>query len=107
MALKKVDDDPNDPGRKQHPGLDRARRKLGKDGFNLLSHDWRSARLEAANLFRILRGDARDGAGAVNAESGKSLEIGLDSSTAPAVRPRDCQSDRQLLSFGHGVYFKA
>ena len=107
MAPKKVDDDPNDPGRKQHAGLGRARRKLRKDSFDLLSHDERFARLKAANLFRVLRGDTGDGAGAVNAESGKSFEIGLDSRAAPAVGAGDGQSDRHLLSFGHGVYSKA
>jgi len=78
------------------------RLELIEYGFELLSnHRW-SARLYTINANRVLRGDARDRACAMDSKGGESLEISLNACTPAAVRAGDGESEGYRFSFRHG-----
>jgi len=50
-----------------------------------------------------LRGEAGDGARAVNAQRGERFQIGLDARAAAAVRAGDGERDGQIFPFDHNA----
>ena len=85
--------------REQHSGFHRRRLQFFKHGFDLLPQHFRRTRLDAENAPGILRGEAGDGAGAVDAQRGERFQIGLDARAAAAVRAGDGQRDGQFFPF--------
>ena len=79
----------HDAGVRQHPRLHAADSEVVEDRLDLVPHEGRLERDDAADLGRVLRGDRRQRAGAVDAERGEGLEVGLRARTAPRVRPGD------------------
>src|SRR5262249_54874512 len=79
--------DANDWRGKEHPRLHGRRSQLRKDRFNLAEHHFRTAGLDCAEALRVLSGNASDRARAMNAKGCERLQVGLDTRTAPAVRP--------------------
>ena len=92
----------NDGGGKQHAGLDRGGGKLGADGGDLLADNGWPRRLDAGDARGVLRGEASDGAGAVDAESGEGFQVGLNARAAAAVGAGDGEGDGEDLSGRHG-----
>ena len=80
-------------GRTQHSHLDRRRGRPGEDGLDLRAHHPGRARVNAEDGPRVLGRDAGDRAGAMHAQRGKGLEIGLDARPASAVGAGDGQCD--------------
>ena len=103
---EKFCDDGNIFRREQHSRLHRRWFQFGKHGFNLLlQHSWR-ARFDAEDAPGILRGEAGDGAGAVDAERGEGLQIRLHARAAAAVGTGDGEGEGKVLADGsHGGKF--
>ena len=60
----------------------------------------------ASTPLRVLRGDGGDRAGAVDAERGERLQVGLDAGAAARVAARDCQRcTHTLRSARHASHF--
>jgi hypothetical protein len=68
----------------------------------LPQHCWRT-RFDGEHTFGILRGEAGDGAGAVDAERGEGFQIRLDARAAAAVGTGDGERDGQLFSLDHNL----
>ena len=83
------------------PVFTAAGRQLVEHRFDLAPHDVHAARLDAAHARRVLRGDAGDGAGAMHAERGEGLQVGLDARPAAAVRAGDGERHGKQWSFRH------
>ena len=93
MTAKKIRDDADVFRREQHPGFHGGGRKRFKHGFDLLPQHFRRTRFHAQDPPGILRGEAGDGARAVDAERGERFLIRLDARAAATVRTGDGQGD--------------
>jgi len=98
---EKFCDDGNVLRREQHAGLHCRRRQFLEDGFDLLAQHFGRTRLDGEHAPGILRGEAGDGARAVNAERGEGFQISLDARAAAAVGAGDGQGDGQSFSRSH------
>jgi hypothetical protein len=81
----------HDGGRGQHSGLDGAHGEVVQDRLDLLPHESRLEGDDAADLCRVLGGHRRQGARAVDVESGEGLQVGLDPRTPTRVGAGDGQ----------------
>ena len=90
MAAAEERRDPADDCRRiQHAGLDGGGMKFRPNRFDLLTDDFWTAGLDGQHLLRILRGDARDRARAMNTQRRERLQVRLDAGAAAAVRAGD------------------
>ncbi len=84
-------------GRKlrHHPDLDRVDVEIAENRIELRGHEIGGHLMDAADAARVLRGQGRDDGGAVDAERGKGLEVGLDAGAAGRIRAGDGERDRR------------
>jgi len=68
----------HDGGVGEHAGFGGVRTEIRHDGFELCRHQIRLHRFRAHDAGRVLRGDSRDGADAVDTVCGKRLQVGLN-----------------------------
>ena len=92
-ALQERDDLTDDPGGIEHARLGGVGSRLGEDGFQLGADHFRRDGLDARDGFSILRGEASDGRGAVNAKQRENAQVGLDAGAAAAVGACDGERD--------------
>ena len=100
-SLETTRDHPDNFAGEQHAGFGRGRTQTLQHGFDLLSHDFRIARLNSTDAVGILRGDAGDGAGAVHAERSECFQIGLNARAAAAVGTGDGESHGHSFCLRH------
>ena len=86
---------PDDGGRREHPGLRRAHRKVGDHRGDLGGHEVGPDLLDSRDRQRVLRGDGGDRRHPKDTVRRERLEVGLDASPAPGVRPRDRERYRR------------
>ena len=79
------------------PVFTAAGRQFLKHGFDLLAQHFGRTRFDAEDAPGILRGEAGNGAGAVDAERGEGFQIRLDARAAAAVGAGDGQRDGQVF----------
>jgi hypothetical protein len=91
--LEEIDHNIYDSAGREHPGLKRPWGEFGENGLELAANDPGRTRFDGKNPTRILGGDGGDCTGAMDAEGGESLEVGLNAGAASAVRTSDCQRD--------------
>src|SRR5205807_7684211 len=82
-------------GRKlrHHADLDCADVEIAEYGIELRGDEIRRQRMNSADSFGVLRGQRRNDGGAVDAERGKGLEIGLNAGPSRGVRAGDGERD--------------
>ena len=78
----------------QHAGLRRVDRNVAGDRLDLRRDEVGAQRSHRLDAQRVLHGDGGDRAGAVDAERGKRLQVGLDAGAAAGVAARNCQRYR-------------
>ncbi len=84
----------------QHAGLDAAHVEVVEHGLDLQAHEGRLEGDDAAHLGRVLRRHGRERAGAVDAQRGEGLEVGLDARTPARVGTGDRQRRRAVSASG-------
>ena len=77
----------------EHPELDRIDPQVAEHGVHLLPHECGIDGVDRLHPQRVLGGQRGDDRGAVDAECGEGLEIGLDAGAATAVGAGDGQRD--------------
>ena len=91
--LNRVRDSANDLRRAEQTGLDRAYFEIFEEHFDLLANHSRSYWFNSRNFPRNFRDDAGHSGQSINAESGKSFEVGLNTGASATVRTSNGQGD--------------
>src|SRR5438105_8418954 len=88
---------------RHHAGLDRADVEIAEHSVKLRGDEIARQVMNSADGFRVLRGQRRNDGGAVDAERGKGLEIGLNAGPTGGIRAGDGKRDgrRHGLSSCH------
>ena len=84
----------NDAGIEEHARLGRRWRQFPHERFQLTLHKRLRHRVHTGDSGRCLGRQTRDRRGAMDTQSRKHLQIGLDTGPAPTVGPGDGQCDR-------------
>ena len=94
MAGKILGNGSDDAGVEEHAGLGRSGRQFPQQRLHLEPHERLRHRVDTGDSSRCLGRQAGDRAGAVDAQSRKHFEIGLDPGPSSTVGPGDGQCDR-------------
>ena len=84
-VLNGLRDSANDLRRAEQTGLDRADSEIFEQHFDLLANHSRSYRFNSRNFPRNFRDDAGHGGQSINAKSGKSFQVGLNTGAGATV----------------------
>ena len=84
-VLNRLRDSANDLRRAEQTGLDRAYPEIFEQHFDLLANHSRSYRFNSRNFPRNFRDDAGHSGQSINAESGKSFQVGLNTGASATV----------------------
>ncbi len=93
MPAHAVGDGAQRRGIVEHAGLGRGDAKILGDGIDLLANELRRHGMNRRHAARILRGQGGEDAGAVDAERGERLEVGLNAGAAGGIGARDGERD--------------
>src|SRR4029450_10781243 len=74
--------------------LERAFSEIFEQHFKLLANHSRSYRFDSRNFPRNFRDDAGHSGQSINAKSGKSFQVGLNTGTSATIRTGDSECDR-------------
>lgn len=112
IAAEKVGDHLDIGGSCQHPGLGSAERVFRFNPVQLLIQQGRIDRLDLSDLSRNFGDHCCDSGQPVGPQGGKSLEVGLDSSSCRRIGARDGESNRRIQNgvnksrnLGRGFHF--
>ncbi|MGY4452385.1 hypothetical protein ACVWZR_007045 [Bradyrhizobium sp. i1.3.1] len=89
-------------GLRHHADLHRADLEIGKHGVDLRDDEFGGHRVDAGDAARILRRQRRDRGGAIDAERGKGLQVGLDAGAAARIGAGDGERHGRR----HGAIFR-
>jgi hypothetical protein len=92
--LNGLRDSANDLRRAEQTGLDRAYWEIFEQHFKLLANHSRSYRFDSRNFPRNFRDDAGHSGQSINAKSGKSFQVSLNTGTSATIRTGDSECDR-------------
>ena len=88
-------DGSDDPEIRHHADLDRADLEIGEHRIDLRGDKFRGHLMNARDAGGVLRGQRGDDGGAVDAERGKRLQVGLNAGAAGGIRAGDGERDRR------------
>src|SRR5436305_14425373 len=86
---------------RHHADLDRADVEIAEHSVKLRGDEIARQVMNSADGFRVLRGQRRNDGGAVDAERGKGLEIGLNAGPTGGIRAGDSEREEHR----HGLSF--
>jgi hypothetical protein len=92
--LNRLRDSANDLRRAEQTGLDRAYPETFEQHFKLLANHYRSYLFNPRNFPRNFRDDAGQSGQSINAKSGKSFQVSLNTGTRATIRTGDGQCNR-------------
>jgi hypothetical protein len=93
-GLNGLRDSANDLRRAEQTGLDRAYSEIFEQHFKLLANHSRSYWFDSRNFPGNFRDDAGHSGQSINAKSGKSFQVGLNTGTSATIRTGDSECDR-------------
>ena len=94
-AIEAGSDGVDDGEVRHHADLDRADFEIGEHRIDLRGDEFGRHLMDAGNTGGVLRGQRRDHRGAVDAERGKTLQVGLNAGAAGGIRAGDSERDRR------------